>query len=44
MEEVITHKFSGGCGKLGGSGVTLKFWGESGKLKLWWYFWTLKSN
>ena len=25
MEEVIIHKFLGGCGKLGGSGVTLKF-------------------
>ena len=38
MEGVITLKFSGGSGKLGGSGVTLKFSGGSGKLKLWWYF------
>ena len=32
MEEVITHKFPRGCGKLGGSGVILKFLGGSGKL------------
>ena len=24
--------------------VSLKFSGESGKLKLWWYFWTLKTS